>query len=47
MAKNGPNKPDDVKIMQGNEQTAPATEAPAPEMTAEEAATLAHGGKRP
>ena len=57
MAKNEPNTPDDVKTTPVNEapaeeQTAPATtppeiagDTPAPEMTAEEAATLAHEGE--
>jgi ParB family chromosome partitioning protein len=57
MAKNEPNRPDDVKTTPVNEalaeeQTAPATtpteiagDTPAPEMTAEEAATLAHEGE--
>jgi len=42
MAKNEPNKPDDVKITPENEQTTPVTEVPAPELTVEEAATLSH-----
>lgn len=57
MAKNEPNRPDDVKTTSVNkasaeEQTAPDTippeiagDTPAPEMTAEEAATLAHEGE--
>lgn len=57
MAKNEPNGPDDVKTTPVNEasaekQTAPATtppeiagDTPAPEMTVEEAATLAHEGE--
>ncbi|KPU43236.1 chromosome-partitioning protein Spo0J [Oxobacter pfennigii] len=57
MAKNEPNGPDDVKTTPVNEasaekQTAPATtppeiagDTPAPEMTAEEVATLAHEGE--
>jgi ParB-like chromosome segregation protein Spo0J len=57
MAKNEPNRPDDVKTTPVNEalaeeQTTPATtpteiagDTPAPEMTAEEAATLAHEGE--
>ena len=42
MAKNEPNKPNDVKITPENEQTMPVTEVPAPELTVEEAATLSH-----
>ena len=45
MAKYDQNNPEDMKIMPENEQTEPATEAPAPEMTAGEAATLAHEGE--
>lgn len=57
MAKNEPNRPDDVKTTPVNEasaeeQTAPATtpleiagDTPAPELTAEEAAALAHEGE--
>lgn len=55
MAKNEPKKPDDVKTAPeheatAEEKTAPVTpevggEAPAPEMTAEEAAALAHEGQ--
>ena len=45
MAKSEPNIPDDVKITPENEQTAPVTEAAAPEMSAEEAATLTHEGE--
>ncbi len=57
MAKNEPNRPDDVKTTPANEspaekQTAPATtppeiagDNPAPELTAEEAATPAHEGE--
>ena len=42
MAKNEPNKPDDVKTMPETEQTTPITEVLAPKMSAEEAVTLAH-----
>lgn len=56
MANNEPNKPEDVKIMPGqeapaDEKAAPATpletggDTPAPEIAAEEVAALEHGGK--
>jgi ParB-like chromosome segregation protein Spo0J len=45
MAKNEPNNTEDVKIPPENEQTEPVKEAPAPEMTTEEAATLTHEGE--
>jgi len=45
MAKNEPNNPEDVKITPENEQTESVAEAPAPEMTAEKAATLANEGE--
>jgi len=45
MAKNEPNKTDDVKITPKNEQTMPVPEAFPPEPTVEEAATLAHEGE--
>lgn len=45
MAKNEPNNPEDVKNIPENEQTESVKEAPAPEMTAEEAATLTHEGE--
>lgn len=44
MEKNEPNIPDDVKTTLENEQVTPV-EVPAPEMSAEEAATLAHEGE--
>lgn len=58
MAKNEPSKPDDVKAAPENaapaeEQTVPATtpteiagDIPAPEISTEEAAALAHEGER-
>ena len=45
MAKSEPNMPDDVKVILENEQTAQAAEVSAPEMSAEEVATLAHEGE--
>jgi|GEM_PF-3774817 len=45
MAKNEPDKPDDMKVTPEKEQAAPVTEAPAPEMDAEEVAALAQEGK--
>ena len=45
MAKNEPIMPNDVKVTQEHEQAAPVAEAAAPEMTVEEAATLAHEGE--
>lgn len=45
MAKSEPNMPDDVKTTPENEQAAPVAENAAPEMTADEAATLAHEGE--
>ena len=45
MAKNESNSPENVEITPENEQIEPVTEAPAPEMTAAEAATLAHEGE--
>lgn len=45
MAKSEPNIPDDVKTTPENEQAAPVAEAAASEMSAEEAATLAHEGE--
>ena len=45
MAKNEPNKPDDVKVTPENEQAAPVAEATAPEMSADETAILAHEGE--
>ncbi len=45
MAKSEPNSPDDVKTTSENEQAAPVVEVPDPEMSAEEAAVLAHKGE--
>jgi ParB family chromosome partitioning protein len=45
MAKSEPNIPDDVRTTPENEQTVQVAEVPAPEMSAEEAATLAHEGE--
>lgn len=45
MAKNEPINPDDAKVTLENEQSESVTEAPVPEMTAEEGITLAHEGE--
>ena len=45
MVKNEPNNSENVKNTPENEQTEPVKEAPAPEITAEEAATLTHEGE--